>query len=69
MEPLGWIWNEYKCFNLYFQNVEFPDSMSPEMRSLLEGLLKRDVEERLGCKGGGSVSMLDYYVQNDLMFA
>lgn len=35
-------------------NVEFPDSMSPEMRSLLEGLLKRDVEERLGCKGGGA---------------
>lgn len=32
-------------------NIEFPDSMSTEMRSLLEGLLKRDVDERLGCRG------------------
>ena len=29
--------------------------MSPEMRSLLEGLLKRVVEERLGSKGRGYV--------------
>ena len=29
--------------------------MSPEMRSLLEGLLKRVVEERLGSRGRGYV--------------
>jgi len=36
-----------------FQNIEFPESMSAEMRSLLEGLLKREVPERLGCQGNG----------------
>uniref|UniRef100_A0A8C3DAI7 G protein-coupled receptor kinase n=1 Tax=Corvus moneduloides TaxID=1196302 RepID=A0A8C3DAI7_CORMO len=32
--------------------VELPDSFSPELRSLLEGLLQRDVNRRLGCMGG-----------------
>ena len=40
-------------YYLHFQNVDLPESMSPEMKSLLEGLLKRDVEERLGCQGRG----------------
>ncbi|KAK3576688.1 hypothetical protein CHS0354_024296 [Potamilus streckersoni] len=35
-------------------NVELPDSMSSEMKNVLEGLLKRDVEERLGCGGRGA---------------
>lgn len=35
------------------QPVELPDSFSPELRSLLEGLLQRDVNRRLGCMGRG----------------
>lgn len=35
------------------QAVELPDSFSPELRSLLEGLLQRDVHRRLGCQGRG----------------
>lgn len=35
------------------QAVELPDSFSPELRSLLEGLLQRDVNRRLGCMGRG----------------
>ncbi|CAG7720404.1 unnamed protein product [Allacma fusca] len=35
-------------------NVELPDTFSPELRSLLEGLLMRDVDKRLGCRGRGS---------------
>jgi beta-adrenergic-receptor kinase len=34
-------------------NVELPDSFSKELKSLLEGLLQRDVDKRLGCKGNG----------------
>ena len=34
--------------------VELPDSFSPELRSLLEGLLQRDVNQRLGCMGRGA---------------
>ncbi|XP_074641523.1 G protein-coupled receptor kinase 3-like [Tubulanus polymorphus] len=41
-------------------NVEFPDSMSPEMKSLLEQLLKRDVDERLGCRGRGSQEVKEH---------
>lgn len=35
------------------QNVELPEAFSPELRSLLEGLLQRDASKRLGCHGGG----------------
>ncbi|XP_005999504.1 G protein-coupled receptor kinase 3 isoform X2 [Latimeria chalumnae] len=35
-------------------NVELPDSFSPELKSLLEGLLQRDVSKRLGCLGRGA---------------
>uniref|UniRef100_A0A2D4FXI7 G protein-coupled receptor kinase n=3 Tax=Elapinae TaxID=42168 RepID=A0A2D4FXI7_MICCO len=37
--------------------VELPDSFSPELRSLLEGLLQRDVNRRLGCMGRGSLEI------------
>lgn len=36
------------------QTVELPDTFSRELRSLLEGLLQRDVDKRLGCLGEGS---------------
>ena len=39
--------------NLCLQAVELPDSFSPALRSLLEGLLQRDVNQRLGCMGRG----------------
>nr|XP_058895491.1 beta-adrenergic receptor kinase 2 isoform X3 [Kogia breviceps] len=35
-------------------NVELPDIFSPELKSLLEGLLQRDVSKRLGCHGRGA---------------
>ncbi|KAI5697884.1 hypothetical protein M8J77_016423, partial [Diaphorina citri] len=35
-------------------NVELPDSFSKELKDLLEGLLQREVYNRLGCKGRGS---------------
>ncbi|KAL5288004.1 ADRBK2 family protein [Megaselia abdita] len=35
-------------------NVELPDSFSNELKDLLEGLLQRDVDKRLGCKGRGA---------------
>lgn len=36
------------------QDIDLPDTgFSPECRDLLEGLLKRDVPERLGCRGRG----------------
>ncbi|XP_025091911.1 LOW QUALITY PROTEIN: beta-adrenergic receptor kinase 2-like [Pomacea canaliculata] len=41
-------------------SVDLPDSMSPEMKSLLEGLLKRDVEERLGCRGRGAQEVKEH---------
>nr|AAF05109.1 G protein-coupled receptor kinase type 2 [Homarus americanus] len=35
-------------------NVELPDTFTQELRGLLEGLLHRDVDKRLGCKGKGA---------------
>ncbi|KAI7688739.1 G protein-coupled receptor kinase 1 [Sarcoptes scabiei] len=35
-------------------NVELPDSFSPELQEMLEGLLHRDVEKRLGCRRSGA---------------
>lgn len=35
-------------------NVELPETFSRELRSLLEGLLQRDVNTRLGCRGNGT---------------
>uniref|UniRef100_A0A9L0TDE3 G protein-coupled receptor kinase n=1 Tax=Equus caballus TaxID=9796 RepID=A0A9L0TDE3_HORSE len=38
-------------------NVELPDTFSPELKSLLQGLLQRDVSKRLGCHGGGALEV------------
>ncbi|XP_046283277.1 unconventional myosin-XVIIIb isoform X4 [Marmota monax] len=35
-------------------NVELPDTFSPDLKSLLEGLLQREVSQRLGCHGSGA---------------
>jgi beta-adrenergic-receptor kinase len=31
--------------------IELPETMTNEMRTLLEGLLQRDVDKRIGCMG------------------
>lgn len=37
------------------QDIELPDQgFTPEARDILEGLLKRDVHERVGCRGRGA---------------
>ncbi|CAL8101988.1 unnamed protein product [Calicophoron daubneyi] len=41
-------------------NLDFPDSMSNEMRNLLEGLLAREVSQRLGCMGRGSMELREH---------
>uniref|UniRef100_A0A8D2LWU2 G protein-coupled receptor kinase n=1 Tax=Varanus komodoensis TaxID=61221 RepID=A0A8D2LWU2_VARKO len=41
-------------------NVELPDSFSPELRSLLEGLLQREVGKRLGCQGRGAQEVKEH---------
>ncbi|KAJ8687143.1 hypothetical protein QAD02_022937 [Eretmocerus hayati] len=40
--------------------VDLPDSFSRELRSLLEGLLQRDVCNRLGCRGGGADELKEH---------
>lgn len=40
----------------HFQDIELTDqNFSPECQSLLEGLLKREVNQRIGCKGQGYI--------------
>lgn len=34
-----------------FQTIELPETMTNELRTLLEGLLQREVEKRMGCMG------------------
>ncbi|XP_067329698.1 G protein-coupled receptor kinase 3 isoform X1 [Anolis sagrei] len=41
-------------------NVDLPDMFSPELKSLLEGLLLRDVNKRLGCKGRGAQEVKEH---------
>ncbi|XP_027627376.1 beta-adrenergic receptor kinase 2 [Tupaia chinensis] len=41
-------------------NVELPDTFSPELKSLLEGLLQREVSKRLGCHGGGAQEVKEH---------
>ncbi|XP_078523456.1 G protein-coupled receptor kinase 3 isoform X1 [Lissotriton helveticus] len=41
-------------------NVELPDSFTPELKELLEGLLQRDVSKRLGCQGGGAIEVKEH---------
>lgn len=52
---MGWGpgWASANVPSSSLQAVELPDSFSPELRSLLEGLLQRDVNRRLGCLGRG----------------
>nr|XP_032801140.1 beta-adrenergic receptor kinase 2 [Petromyzon marinus]XP_032801141.1 beta-adrenergic receptor kinase 2 [Petromyzon marinus] len=38
-------------------DVELPESFSAELKSLLDGLLQRDVAKRLGCLGTGAVEV------------
>jgi len=41
-------------------NVDLPDTMSIEMKTLLEGLLQRNVDDRLGCKGRGAQEIKEH---------
>ncbi|KAM5238742.1 G protein-coupled receptor kinase 3 isoform 2-T2 [Ctenodactylus gundi] len=41
-------------------DVELPDSFSPELASLLEGLLQREVGQRLGCRGAGAQEVKEH---------
>ncbi|XP_045145597.1 beta-adrenergic receptor kinase 2 isoform X2 [Echinops telfairi] len=41
-------------------NVELPDTFSPELTSLLEALLQRDVSKRLGCHGDGAQEVKEH---------
>jgi len=41
-------------------NVELPDTFSPELKNLLESLLQRDVDKRLGCGGPGAEELKNH---------
>ncbi len=42
----------FYSFEFFFlQTIELPETMTNELRTLLEGLLQRDVDKRLGCMG------------------
>ncbi|UYV84956.1 ADRBK2 [Cordylochernes scorpioides] len=41
-------------------NVELPDNFSPELKDLLDGLLHRDVDHRLGCCGNGAEEVKEH---------
>lgn len=45
------------------QDIDLPDSFSPECRDLLDGLLKRDVSERLGSSRGAGYAKRHASVQ------
>lgn len=45
--------HEIDKMTMTMEAVELPDTMSPEMRNLLEGLLQREVDKRIGCLGRG----------------
>ncbi|ELK18617.1 Beta-adrenergic receptor kinase 2 [Pteropus alecto] len=45
-------------------NVELPEAFSPELKSLLEGLLQRDVSKRLGCRGGGRMQSRTFSISS-----
>ncbi|KAK1119343.1 G protein-coupled receptor kinase 1 [Melipona bicolor] len=42
------------------KNVELPETFSRDLRSLLEGLLQRDINNRLGCRGGGADELKEH---------
>jgi beta-adrenergic-receptor kinase len=41
-------------------SIDLPDSMGNEIRTLLEGLLEREVEKRLGCRGRGAEEVKEH---------
>jgi len=41
-------------------NVELPDTFSQALRDLLEGLLQRDVDKRVGCRGSGADELKEH---------
>jgi len=47
-------------------NVELPDNFSTELRTLLESLLHRDVDKRLGCMGRGSDEVKEHPFFRDI---
>ena len=47
-------------------DVELPEGLNPELHSLLQGLLKRNVEERLGCGPGGAEEVKQHSFFADL---
>lgn len=47
-------------------NVELPETFSKELKSLLENLLHREVNERLGCKGRGAEEVKEHPFFNGL---
>ncbi|XP_054267062.1 G protein-coupled receptor kinase 1 isoform X1 [Macrosteles quadrilineatus] len=52
--------HEIDRMTLTMVNVELPDSFSRELRALLEGLLQRDIDKRLGCRGNGADEVKDH---------
>nr|XP_044988614.1 beta-adrenergic receptor kinase 2 isoform X2 [Jaculus jaculus] len=47
-------------------NVELPETFSPELKSLLEGLLQREVSQRLGCQGRGAQEVREHSFFKDI---
>ncbi|XP_067934508.1 G protein-coupled receptor kinase 3-like [Watersipora subatra] len=47
-------------------DVELPEDLSDEMKSLLSGLLRRDVAERLGCQGRGAAEVKEHEFFNGI---
>ncbi|UJR24837.1 hypothetical protein I4U23_006209 [Adineta vaga] len=47
-------------------NIELPETMTNEMRTLLEGLLQRDVDKRLGCMGKLAEEVKDHPYFKDM---
>ncbi|PAV58313.1 hypothetical protein WR25_14706 [Diploscapter pachys] len=49
------------------QDIELPnEGLTPECRDLLEGLLKRDVPDRLGCRGRGPLEVKEHAFFKDV---
>lgn len=42
--------------------MELPEAFSSSLRTLLEGLLQRDIDKRLGCKGNGLVENINFFI-------
>lgn len=50
----------FDFFKFSIKNVELPDTFSKELKTLLEGLLIRDVDKRLGCRGRGAEEIKEH---------